>query len=618
MADTFKGIITADGKKRQLPYGSVLETPVSDETLSIQGAFADAKVVGNNFKKTKAEIDSLKEDIGELNDFVGSFSTLYRNNGSDFNNLKPLSKIKWNSETDSRVMSYYKNMFPCIADVGIQGFSASLSNITAVKDKLSATVKAGEKFKQITSKPIFLKAGTYMCGSSFKLLSGSATGNIGFIYISLCDKDGNITHNQYSSIQLSMDKQSSVTKLILNSDTYLVFMFYANINGTVLIDSAIEWYNIFVNKENISTGYSSFVGDVQHGVGGLLNNFDGINIISDNSIEILYLQSEENLKEEKIVCWGDSLTQGTGSDRGKPSSDVNKDTSYPSILSRMLNKPVINLGVGGEPSWMISARSGHNEICAEPFTIPAEITAVRIYLHGQEQDYFWDNTVNAWTYLKDNLSYNIAVDDVHSGVNPVSIGGIEGKITRTLISSGQSDPDTGETVQGSTFAYYFTRKENGEEKTLVCRTPIITNAYKEFDNAIKIIWMGQNDAPLHDGKYITQGSAKDRAKSMCNEKHIVISLPTGTSSGNAVREQEFYAEFGANYLNIRDYICKNGIAYANSIGANITPSEDDKALIEKGTIPSCLRSDSVHGNYWYYQIVAKAVYDKGKALGYWY
>lgn len=58
MADTFKGIITADGKKRQLPYRNVIETPVSDETLSIQGAFADAKVVGDNFKKTKAETDS--------------------------------------------------------------------------------------------------------------------------------------------------------------------------------------------------------------------------------------------------------------------------------------------------------------------------------------------------------------------------------------------------------------------------------------------------------------------------------------------------------------------------------------------------------------------------------
>ena len=49
MADTFKGIITADGKKRQLPYGSVLDKPVSDETLSIQGGFADAKVVGGKF-----------------------------------------------------------------------------------------------------------------------------------------------------------------------------------------------------------------------------------------------------------------------------------------------------------------------------------------------------------------------------------------------------------------------------------------------------------------------------------------------------------------------------------------------------------------------------------------
>lgn len=66
MADTFKGIITADGKKRQLPYGSVLETPVSDETLSIQGGFADAKAVGDKFKKVNAETDSLKEDLADV------------------------------------------------------------------------------------------------------------------------------------------------------------------------------------------------------------------------------------------------------------------------------------------------------------------------------------------------------------------------------------------------------------------------------------------------------------------------------------------------------------------------------------------------------------------------
>ena len=77
MTDTFKGIITADGKKRQLPYGSVLETPVSDETLSIQGAFADAKVVGDNFKKTKTETDSLKEDIGDQEKEINSVKDLF-------------------------------------------------------------------------------------------------------------------------------------------------------------------------------------------------------------------------------------------------------------------------------------------------------------------------------------------------------------------------------------------------------------------------------------------------------------------------------------------------------------------------------------------------------------
>ena len=73
MADTFKGIITADGKKRQLPYGNVLETPVSDETLSIQGGFADAKIVGGKFAKVNETTDSLKEDIDNV------ISSQYRN-----------------------------------------------------------------------------------------------------------------------------------------------------------------------------------------------------------------------------------------------------------------------------------------------------------------------------------------------------------------------------------------------------------------------------------------------------------------------------------------------------------------------------------------------------------
>ena len=108
MSDTFKGIITADGKKRQLSYGSVLDKPVSDETLSTQGGFADAKVVGDKFKKVKAETDSLRGDLDkfdsrlsesttEIFDIVGDNKirdlkweqgSLYLADGSENDNLK--------------------------------------------------------------------------------------------------------------------------------------------------------------------------------------------------------------------------------------------------------------------------------------------------------------------------------------------------------------------------------------------------------------------------------------------------------------------------------------------------------------------------------------------------
>lgn len=75
MADTFKGIITADGKKRQLPYGAVLEKPVSDKTLSEEGGFADSKTVGDKFAKVDSETASIKENLVENNSDIDNLSS---------------------------------------------------------------------------------------------------------------------------------------------------------------------------------------------------------------------------------------------------------------------------------------------------------------------------------------------------------------------------------------------------------------------------------------------------------------------------------------------------------------------------------------------------------------
>lgn len=104
MADTFKGIITADGKKRQLPYNAVVETPVSDETLSIQGAFADSKVVGDKFKKVKTETDSLKEDlVANSNELYNKEEREIAVEPSEYNLLE--NKVAY-IDTNNEIMTY--------------------------------------------------------------------------------------------------------------------------------------------------------------------------------------------------------------------------------------------------------------------------------------------------------------------------------------------------------------------------------------------------------------------------------------------------------------------------------------------------------------------------------
>lgn len=70
MADSILKIRTQDGDK-PIGYPGLADKPVANKTLDIEGAFADAKVVGDKFKEVKAETDSLKEDMGDLS--VGNY-----------------------------------------------------------------------------------------------------------------------------------------------------------------------------------------------------------------------------------------------------------------------------------------------------------------------------------------------------------------------------------------------------------------------------------------------------------------------------------------------------------------------------------------------------------------
>lgn len=62
MAESILKVHTQNGDV-PVGYPGLADKPIADKTLSEEGAFADAKVVGDNFKKTNAETDSLNEDL---------------------------------------------------------------------------------------------------------------------------------------------------------------------------------------------------------------------------------------------------------------------------------------------------------------------------------------------------------------------------------------------------------------------------------------------------------------------------------------------------------------------------------------------------------------------------
>nr|DAM82001.1 MAG TPA: hypothetical protein [Caudoviricetes sp.] len=74
MADTFKGIVTSDGKRRQMLYSYLLGLPESDVSLEISGGFADAKTVGDQLKYIRQQIADIQYIPVEILSFTNNIN----------------------------------------------------------------------------------------------------------------------------------------------------------------------------------------------------------------------------------------------------------------------------------------------------------------------------------------------------------------------------------------------------------------------------------------------------------------------------------------------------------------------------------------------------------------
>lgn len=305
-------------------------------------------------------------------------------------------------------------------------------------------------------------------------------------------------------------------------------------------------------------------------------------------------QVEENVvgltaKVEKttgsyITCWGDSLTAGG------VWSQITQINPWEQVIADKTGIPIYSFGVGGEASETICARQGALSIMVNNITIPSASSESVVV----GKDFLYTNEGSKVTPLLQGSG----------GINPCLIGGVEGNLSRD--SSGN---------------YLFTRLTDGDAVSIDRPTAIITNALRNYNNGILIIFMGQNDTTGSIDDAIRLHRLMIQTNMATSKKFMVIIRHTGTAESMQTLETAFKREFGRNVVCLREYLstpiyneAKEIISCYGLQDAGLEPTEADLQAIAVGSCPPSLLKDSIHFNDTGYTVCGGEIYRKMNEL----
>lgn len=333
---------------------------------------------------------------------------------------------------------------------------------------------------------------------------------------------------------------------------------------------------------------------------------------NSDALQAAYQKDMDTVEEylPGIVCWGDSLTAGSSG-----------NVSYPSVLQKYIDTymcdiydfastledatgysrqdwtqftvsiPVVNMGSGKENSATVLGRSGAVPfVISKNFVIPADTESVLIDFRSPDNKVVSPLTAG------------------NAGMNPVTIAGVEGTIT--LETNKQT------WVQ----SYYFTRTEPGEEVSVEKGEEIITantDAYKDY---LHIVWLGTYDQINNPAQLVSDTKALLARQAKNPDRYLVLGpctirgswVSADVTAMDAI-DSAMQQAFGNHYVNVRKYLRSDGLT-----DAGITPSKEEKNIIQTGQMPPNFRSNdgSANLNGTAYKLIGKLVYDRMESLGY--
>ena len=189
----------------------------------------------------------------------------------------------------------------------------------------------------------------------------------------------------------------------------------------------------------------------------------------------------------------------------------------------------------------------------------------------------------------------------------VRIAGIEGVITI------QKEMDS-----GSMFSYHFSRSKPGDPVKAAAGTEIITEGSRLGLDYLPVILLGLGGGFEDSSDLIRQQRALIERQEKNGDHFIVIGLHTGAAKERASLEKAMEAEYGDKYINLREYMCGQGMEDLSRLtNGKIRPAAKDEEMISDGMTPSCvLDEDGIYLNRYGYELLGRLVYDRMDALGY--
>ena len=96
-----------------------------------------------------------------------------------------------------------------------------------------------------------------------------------------------------------------------------------------------------------------------------------------------------------------------------------------------------------------------------------------------------------------------------------------------------------------------------------------------------------------------------------HDRYVILGLSSGTNSTREADDNQMLAHYGNKFFPTRKLLVDYGLTING-----LTATAQDETDIAAGTVPTQLRSDSVHMNDYGYIAIGKMLADKIRSLGY--